>query len=131
MKKRVFFTFLWTTLFDMKSGKTKNELSEVGKRIAQARRKLGLTQVELAKELGVSQQVITFWEREAPAPRAEMLAQLTQILGVSSDELLGIGDQAKRRGPTSRLETCFERVAGLPRRKREQIIGVVETLLQQ
>lgn len=112
------------------SAKTKPR-SPVGKRIAEARKKAGLTQVDVATKLGVSQQVITFWEREAPAPRAEMLAPLAQLLNVSIDELLGLTKATKKKGPASRLEKSFADVAKLPRRKQDQVLDVVDTLLKQ
>jgi transcriptional regulator with XRE-family HTH domain len=115
----------------MKTSKKNKQLSEVGQRVAEARRRVGLTQVQLAEKLGVSQQVITFWEREAPAPKAEMLAKLSQVLGASADDLLGISEKIKKKGPTSRLEQCFEVMANMPRRKQERILGIVETIIQQ
>ena len=105
----------------------------VGHRIAQARRKAGLTQVELAKRLGVTQQAITFWERQAPAPRAEMLSKLSEVLDISIDELLGIAPRPNtsgKKGPASRFEKLVDALAVQPRKRQERILDVLETMLR-
>jgi transcriptional regulator with XRE-family HTH domain len=105
--------------------------SAVGSRLAEARRRAGLTQVEMAEKLGVTQQVITFWEREAPAPRAEMLPKIAVLLNISIDELLGISKEGVKKGPVSRLERQFNEVGKLPKRQQEKILGVVDALLKK
>lgn len=103
------------------------EQSKVGKRLAEARRKAGVTQVQLAKHLGVSQQLITFWEREANAPRIEMIPKITEYIHVSADELLGIQIDSKK-GPESKLEKRFKKVSKLPRKQQERVISVIDAL---
>ncbi len=61
----------------------KREPSEFGKRIAEARLRAGLTQVELARRLGVTQQVIAAWERRNVALRAEQIRTLAEALGTT------------------------------------------------
>lgn len=56
-------------------------------RIKEAREKRGITQRELAEELGVDQSAISFWEAGKTHPRASMLPRLTKALGCSLDEL--------------------------------------------
>jgi len=53
------------------------------------RKKLGLTQVELAEKLNVSQSTITSWENGNRRPDLDFLPVLAQIFGISVDELLG------------------------------------------
>ena len=55
------------------------------------RRVLGFTQEELAQRIGVSAQAISNWERGVGYPDVTMLPSLAAALGISTDELLGVG----------------------------------------
>lgn len=59
-----------------------------GKELEKLRKAKGLSQLELAEELGVSRQTVSRWERGKAAPSAESLATLGRAYGVSVDELL-------------------------------------------
>ena len=72
--------------------------SDFGKRLADARREAGFTQQELADGLGVSQRVVTYWERESIGLKADQLVALADLLNVSVDALLGRTSLNKRRG---------------------------------
>ena len=100
----------------------------LGERIAAARAEAGLTQQQLADKLGVSQRVVTYWEREAAGLRADQLALLAESLGVSADFFLG-RDQKKRGGPVGKAKALFERVSALPRDRQQRILATVEDML--
>lgn len=57
--------------------------------IQKLRRKMGLTQKELGKRIGVSQQVISRIERERNQIPVDVLIQLAEIFKVSTDCVLG------------------------------------------
>jgi len=109
-----------------------NEPPDFGKRMAEVRRRIGLTQVELAKILGVNQQAITAWERQNVALRAEQLRSLAEALNTSSDYLIGISDKMKETSgsPSGKVGRLFEQVSKLPRRQREKVVAVVEAFVQ-
>ncbi len=65
----------------------------LGKRIVQCRKRLGLTQDQLAEKLGVTAQAVSKWENDQSCPDITMLPKLSEIFGVSSDVLLGIGQE--------------------------------------
>jgi transcriptional regulator with XRE-family HTH domain len=103
-----------------------------GARLADLRRAAGLTQVELAKLLGETQQNITFWEHSDKPPRSEILPKLAKVLGVSVEQLLGISPLADRRpGPVGKTQKAFEEVARLPRSQQDKIVEIVEALVDQ
>ena len=64
----------------------------IGERIKELRKKNGLTQEKLADCLCVSYQAVSKWENGATSPDISLIAPLTRILHVTSDELLGIGE---------------------------------------
>lgn len=63
-------------------------LTDMGKRIAQRRKELHLTQEQLAEKMGVSLQTISCIEFGKKAVRPENLANLCTYLNVTADYIL-------------------------------------------
>lgn len=63
---------------------------ELGNRLAELRKQHGLSQEELADQLGVSRQAISKWERGEASPDTDNLIELARIYNISLDELLGL-----------------------------------------
>lgn len=61
----------------------------LGKRIMAARKKLGLTQDQLAERLGVTAQAVSKWENDQSCPDITMLPKLAELFNTTTDELLG------------------------------------------
>ena len=61
----------------------------LGKNIADNRRRLGLTQEQLAQQLGVTAQAVSKWENDQSCPDIAALPRLAEIFSISTDELLG------------------------------------------
>ena len=59
------------------------------------RKKAGLSQEELAEQLGVSRQAVSRWELGATQPDAPNLLKLSDLFSVSIDWLLREGDTAE------------------------------------
>ena len=66
----------------------------LGKRIAAHRKRLGLTQDKLAEALGVTAQAVSKWENDQSCPDISMLPKLSEIFGITTDELLGLEPKA-------------------------------------
>lgn len=60
----------------------------LGSLIAEARRKNGMTQLELAEKMGVTDKAVSKWERDLSCPDVNSLPQLAEVLGLSIEELL-------------------------------------------
>ena len=60
----------------------------LGERIAYYRGKLGLSQGELAEQLGVSRQAVSKWETDAGLPDLERLIALSRLYHITLDELV-------------------------------------------
>lgn len=61
----------------------------LGKRIAANRKRMKLTQDQLAEQLGVTAQAVSKWENDQSCPDITMLPLLAEIFAISTDELLG------------------------------------------
>ena len=62
----------------------------IGQRIKELRKRQNLTQEKLADLLGVSFQAVSKCENDLNAPDLSLIAPLTRLLRVTSDELLGL-----------------------------------------
>ncbi|MCL2287023.1 MAG: helix-turn-helix domain-containing protein [Firmicutes bacterium] len=63
-------------------------LQQVGRKISQLRKERDMTQNELADKAGVSYQAVSSWERGLTMPDISKLPGISQVLGVSIDDLL-------------------------------------------
>jgi transcriptional regulator with XRE-family HTH domain len=103
----------------------------LGARVAELRKARDITQVQVAEHLGVSQQTANAYETGYRRIPVSALPPLAQFLGVSLDELVGETTQAKKRGPTPRLQQQLEQISQLPRAKQRFVIEMLDTVLQQ
>ena len=110
----------------------KGKRPSFGQRLAQARQEAGLSQEQLAEILGTTQRVISYWERERVALRADQLTALADSLGATTDFLLG-RDSPRRRGggPTGKAKRLFEAVSRLPRHQQEKVFAILEPYIAQ
>jgi len=65
-----------------------NEMN-IGVRIGEMRRAMGLTQEQLAGRLGVSYQAVSKWENGQSCPDIQLLPLIADIFEISIDELFG------------------------------------------
>ena len=61
----------------------------LGKRIAENRKRMKLTQDQLAEKLGVTAQAVSKWENDQSCPDITMLPKLAEIFSITTDALLG------------------------------------------
>lgn len=67
---------------------------EIGKKLREKRLARGLTQEEVAHQLNVSAQAVSKWERQEGMPDVALLPALARLFRTSTDELLGMQDEA-------------------------------------
>ena len=60
----------------------------LGAMIAELRKAQGMTQLELADQMGVTDKAVSKWERDLSCPDVNSLPDLAEILGVSVDDLM-------------------------------------------
>ena len=61
---------------------------KIGRFISMLRKEKGMTQKELADKLHVSDRTISKWERGAGLPDASLMVALSDLLGITVNELL-------------------------------------------
>lgn len=78
----------------------------LGAVIAERRKQLGMTQLELAEKLGVTDKAVSKWERNLSCPDINSIPNLAEILGVSVEELMQIEKEAQT--PAGRVSEVLE-----------------------
>ncbi len=66
---------------------------EIGKKLKAARAKFGLTQEQAAEKLYVTRQTVSNWENEKSYPDIVSIVKISELYGVSLDELLKGDDE--------------------------------------
>ncbi len=84
--------------------------NHLGANIKNFRKNKGYTQEELAGMLGVTPQAVSRWESEAGLPDVSMIVPIAQILGITTDALLGYQLQSQDESVAKRI---FEKIAEL------------------
>lgn len=105
---------------------------QLGERVARLRKEKGLTQVELAKALGVAQPIVSKYESGELRLHGELIIRLAELLGVSADELLGLVDRP-RAGPAmdKRLARRLQGFDKLPKRDRDALTRTIDAFLSK
>lgn len=80
---------------------------EFSERLKKLRKDTGLTQVDVASKLGISQQAYASWERGIKKPTQENLVKLSKILYVSVDYLLGNTENKQTSDVLENIEILF------------------------
>jgi len=85
------------------------DMQRIGAFLAQLRKEQGLTQEQLAQELGTSNKTISRWETGTYLPPVEMLQLLSHQYGLTINELL----QGERIAPENQLVAANETIAAV------------------
>jgi transcriptional regulator with XRE-family HTH domain len=78
----------------------------IGDRIKEERKRLGLTQLELANKIGVTDRAVSKWEQKEGNPDVGLLPSLSSILGVTLDYLLTGKTVEEKVVFASKMEVC-------------------------
>lgn len=78
----------------------------LGNMIAELRKQKGMTQLELAEKMGVTDKAVSKWERDLSCPDINSLSNLAEVLGVSVEELMQIKKTAEE--PVSKISEIME-----------------------
>ena len=75
----------------------------IGQRIAEQRKRKGLSQEALGDKMGVSRQAISKWESDSAIPEVDKLIALSRLFGVSVGWLLGVEEEPQPQQPADTL----------------------------
>lgn len=101
------------------------DYAEIGRRIAQKRRKLLLTQAEVEAKAELSPRYLSNIERGRSIPSIDVLMQIADVLHMTPDEVL-LGADGMQKGELSgQLEAKLKR---LDKKQQEQALSFITWL---
>jgi transcriptional regulator with XRE-family HTH domain len=105
---------------------------ERGRKLRALRQATGLSQRELARQLGIHHSNLGYWEKSGNLPGSDVLPQLAKLLGVSLGDLLDESSQPQKAlAPNGRALLAFAAVSKMPKKQQEKIVEVVEAFVAQ
>lgn len=107
----------------------------LGQRIAEQRKARGITQVQLAEQLGISQQAMNSFEKGRRRVPVSLLPVIAQTLDTTLDAL--VADSAaqpakampKKRGPAPKIQQQLEQISQLPKAKQRFVSEMIDSML--
>ncbi len=111
----------------------KSYYRDLGRRIAERRKELGMTQVQLAEQLGVAQQTMAHYEAGALRVAVALLSPLSHTLDMTLEELVGETRKAakpNKRGPAPKIRQQLAQIEALPKSKQRVITQLIDSMLQ-
>ena len=105
------------------------DLEKTGCLIAACRHSRGLTQAQLAQEIGVTNRAVSKWERGAGFPDVSLLEPLADALGISVIELIHGQRQAIDTDSEHQVREALQILKAQVSRKLARVFRVVKVLL--
>jgi len=117
----------------MQTGRPSSEpRTEFGQRLHAAREALGLSQAQVAEQMGITQKAYAVWERYPVALRPDQIEKVAGILNVSVEHLFGkTASKSRGTGPAGKLRQVFEKASQLPRHQQNKVAEFVEAFVNQ
>ena len=76
----------------------------LGAMIASLRKEHGMTQLELAEKMGVTDKAVSKWERDVSCPDINLLPKLAEVFDVSVDQLMRVKSKSQAGGIRKEVE---------------------------
>jgi len=113
------------------SAAEKEYFKALGVRIAERRKELGLTQVQVAAALEIAQQRYAAYEVGHRRIQVSLLPALSRVLMTDLDSLLGSAPAHAKRGPASKFQRYLDQIGQLPKTQQKFLLQMLETALAQ
>jgi transcriptional regulator with XRE-family HTH domain len=108
------------------------QMRQIAKRVVRARQEKVVSQRDLADRLGISQPMMSHYERGERRIPSDLLADIVAILAVSADTLLGTEKSSKASPEMSddmkKLWKKFQQVLKLPEDDQRAVIRLINSV---
>ena len=116
---------------NQKGTSTEDGMREIAERIVRMRKEKGITQVQLAETLGVTQSMVSRIEKGELRLNGEVIIKISTLYGVSADTILGLKSSEESQPKISRrwLKRLLM-IERLPKRDQDGLIQTVDRYLK-
>ena len=107
-------------------------MSDLGKRIQELRKQIGLTQAQLAAKIEISHTQLTRYESKNIQPPADALQRLANVFDVSIDYLVNgnKSDKVEQTLKDAELIKQFKQLDKMPEDEKKSILKVLNALIR-
>jgi Predicted transcription factor, homolog of eukaryotic MBF1 len=106
---------------------TERGTTAIAQRLAKLRQDAGITQLELAKKLKTTQSIVSRYERGELRIHAELLLELSKILGVTPNDIVGVSKKDTTNGKIPRrFLTRLRNVHLLTKREQDTLAQTLD-----
>jgi transcriptional regulator with XRE-family HTH domain len=102
-----------------------------GERLALLRKHAGYSQRSFAEAIGISYRMVAYYEAQTTKPPAHLFPVISETLGISVDELLGINSTINKKSINRRLLNKLKQIEKLPRRQQQAILEHIDALVER
>jgi len=104
----------------------------LGHRIARLRKQQALTQVELAEQMGLTQALISSYERGRLRLHAEMVARFALAFRTTTDQLIGLKNNGKPKDHKLSLKMIrrMQKIRQLPPSQQKVLLQTIDNFLR-
>lgn len=99
-----------------------------GANLERIRKDKKVSQAKLGKELGITQQMVSSYEKEIASPNVEVLIKIADYFNISIDTLVGHEVKNSEINPTE--ARFFQYFKNLTELDRERCVTIAKTLLE-
>ncbi len=105
----------------------------LGAHISILRKEQGLTQAELAKALGVSQQTVFAYELGERRVTVPLIPKLAKIFAIPVEDLMGMTkpQRVKKQRRSPKVLRHAERIQQLTKTQQRFVVKIIEVLMEQ
>ena len=82
----------------------------LGMMISSLRKEKGMTQLELAEKMGVTDKAVSKWERDLSFPDINSIPKLAEVFEVSVDELMQVKTETKENMSKNKIDEIVDTV---------------------
>lgn len=101
-----------------------------GAKLARFRQGAGYSQRDLARETGISQRMIAYYEKQPQYPPMHVMTILSGVLEIPPQELLKSQESAGRP-KDMRLRRRLEQIEELEEKEKRQVIQLLDTFIEK
>lgn len=110
------------------------EEQAIGRRIQALRKRRGMTQAQFAAALGLTQALVSHYERGAVRVHGALVAEMARALATSTDEILGLKASESgsgEAGVSARTMRRLQRIIELKPEDQRAVLKYLEALLER
>ena len=107
--------------------------SPIHARLAELRLQRGLSQAEVARDMGLTQVLVSNYEQGTRRLHAELVARFAEFYHVTADDLLGLKKAPNQSKPTNdlglHLLKRMQKIQSLPKQRQKEVLRSIDFVL--